>query len=173
MNSTGMTMTMAVGALLLVTAPAGHAQELVVSDPAGDGANAGLDIVAAYVDNRDDRVVARVRFVEDVRGDAIVSVDQRRGTGVRLISEHDPDGETTGYVLPGAFTDLQARRERCSGFRVRWLDDRPVVRMSMPSRCLDSGDYGAIRFAVLTERNGDTDYASGDPVEGSAWIPRG
>ena len=75
--------------------------------------------------------------------------------------------------LPGAFTDRRVAGERCSGFRVRWLDDRPVVRMSMPSRCLDSGDYGAIRFAVLTERGSDTDYAPGGPADASAWIPRG
>ena len=114
-----------------------------------------------------------VRFADDVRGDVIVSVDQRGGTGLRLISEHDPAGETTNYVIPGAFTDRRAEGVRCPGFRARWLEDRPVVRMAMPSRCLDSGDYGAIRFAVLTERGDDTDYASGVPDEGSAWIPRG
>lgn len=102
-----------------------------------------------------------------------MSVDQRGGTGLRLVSEHDPAGETTSYVLPNAFTDLRAREARCPGFRARWFDDRPVVRMVMPSRCLDSGDYGAIRFAVLTERGDDTDYAAGDPGDGSVWIPRG
>jgi hypothetical protein len=161
-----------VSALVLVAAPS-QAQELRVTDPQGDGANKGLDIVAARVDNADDRVVARVRFADDVRGDVIVSVDQRGGTGLRLISEHDPAGKTRNYVIPGAFTDRRAEAVRCPGFRARWLEDRPVVRMAMPSRCLGSGDYGAIRFAVLTERGDDTDYASGVPDEGSAWIPRG
>jgi hypothetical protein len=49
--------------------------------------------------------------------------------------------------------------------------------MVLPSRCLRGGDYGAIRFAVLTERgSGDTDVApesaNGD-IGVSGWIPRG
>ena len=134
----------------------------------------GLDIVAAAVDNRDHRIIARVRYTEAVRGDVIVSVDRRRGQGVRLVSEHRPRGETTSYVLPGAFTDRRVDAEvRCPRFRVRWLEDRPVVRMVLPARCLNAGNYGAVRFAVLTERGADADYAPGEPVAASAWIPRG
>lgn len=163
----------AVSALLLTAAPS-YAQPLRVTDPSGDAAGPGLDIVAATVENRDHRIVARVRFVEAVRGDVIVSVDRRHGTGLRMVSEHRPDGETKSYLVPGAFTDEGAAPAvKCPRFRARWHADRPVVRMSLPARCLNSGNYGAIRFAVLTERGGDTDYAPGDPAGSSDWIPRG
>lgn len=163
--------------MVVLAAPSASAQRVAITDPAGDGANAGLDIVRAAVDNRDDRVVARVRFVEDVRGDLIVSIDRRRGTGLRLVSEHRPDGPTTNSVVVGAFTDRPAEERGqvvdCPGFRVRWLEDRPVARMVLPSSCWHGGDYGALRFAVLTERGGDTDYAPGTPTTVSAWLPRG
>lgn len=162
-----------VSALLLTAVPS-YAQQLSVTDPSGDAVGRGLDIVVANIDNRDHRIVARVRFTDSVRGDVIVSIDRRHGTGLRLISEHRPAGETTNDVEAGAFTDQRAgRRVKCPGFRVRWLTDRPVVRMSLPARCLNSGNYGAVRFAVLTERRSDTDYAPGDPVRSSGWIPRG
>jgi hypothetical protein len=45
--------------------------------------------------------------------------------------------------------------------------------MSLPAACLNSGNYGAVRFAVLTERESDTDYAPGSPTTSSPWIPRG
>jgi hypothetical protein len=48
--------------------------------------------------------------------------------------------------------------------------------MRMPSRCLQDGDYGAIRFSVLTEREADTDLAPERPngtLRSSAWLPRG
>lgn len=162
-----------VGILLALTTPA-QAQRLAVSDPRGDRDGRGLDIVGISVDNRDFAVVVRVRFTRSVRGDVIVSVDPRRETGVRLISEYRPSGETLNYVEPFAFSDVPARGIECSGFRVRWLQDRPVVRMRMPARCLHGGNYGAIRFAVLTERGAsDSDYAPGVPPRTSRWISRG
>lgn len=174
MELKGVVMAAATVSALLLTAAPSYAQELSVTDPSGDADGPGLDIVAAKIDNRDHRIVARVRFTDAVRGDVIVSVDRRHGTGLRLVSEHRPAGETTNFVVPGAFTDQRAAEKvKCPGFRVRWLTDRPVVRMSLPARCLNSGNYGAVRFAILTERRGDTDYAPGDPVRSSDWIPRG
>lgn len=161
------------GILLAMTTPA-QAERLAVSDPRGDRETRGLDMVGISVDNRDFAVVVRVRFTRSVRGDVIVSVDPRRATGVRLISEYRPSGEIRNYVEPFAFSDVAARSVACAGFRVRWLSDRPVVRMRMPARCLNGGSYGAIRFAVLTERGAsDTDYAPGVPPRNSRWVPRG
>ena len=95
-----------------------------------------------------------------------------------MISEYRPGGTTENFVLAGAFTDRGAggRALQCRGFRVRWSDEEPVVTLRMPSRCLDDGDYGAIRFAVLTERGADVDFAPETPrgdVSVSAWVPRG
>ncbi|QIK66367.1 hypothetical protein G7072_08350 [Nocardioides sp. HDW12B] len=163
----------AVGTVAVSVAPVA-AQEGRVTDRRGDAHGRGLDIVAASVDNGRDRLVARVSVVDAVRGDLIVSVEPRRGRGVRLVSEHRPDGETRSYVVPGAFTGRQvASAPRCDGLRVRWFADRGMARMTMPSSCLAGGDYGAVRFAVLTERRRDTDYAPGAAVRASDWIPRG
>jgi hypothetical protein len=42
----------------------------------------------------------------------------------------------------------------------------------MPQACLNGGDYGAVRFAVLTERVSDTDSAPDNASE-TSWISRG
>ena len=169
----GSFMTAATVLGVLLVAPPSDAQQLRVTDPAGDAAGPGLDIVAARVDNRDYRVVARVRFAKDVRGDVIVSLDRRHGKGLRMVSRHRPAGQDKGFVLAGAFTDKGSGADvKCPGFRAGWRGDQPVVRMSLPAHCLNSGAYGAIRFAVLTERRGDTDYAP-EPKGSSRWLPRG
>jgi hypothetical protein len=168
--------TIAAAAASLVASPALAAQ-VTVQDPAGDAANRGLDITRVSVRNLDHSVVVKVRFVESVRGDLIVSIDPRRASGVRLVSEHRPGGETRNAVIAGAFTDRKmpeaANASACRGFRVTWRTDAPVARLRMPSRCLHGGDYGAIRFAVLTERGGDSDYTPETTSGASRWIPRG
>ena len=162
----------AVAAMCL--APPSSAQQVAVADPAGDAEGPGLDIVGARVDNRDYVIVAWVRFEKETRGDVIVSVDRRHGRGLRMVNEHRPSRTDTNYVVPGAFTDKAAGPDvQCHGFRARWQDDRPVVRMRLPADCLNSGSYGAIRFAVLTEKRDDTDYAPESPDDASSWIPRG
>lgn len=159
-------------ATVLSVAPA-HAAEGRISDPRGDRAGRGLDIVSAAVENGRRELVARVHFVDAERGDVIVSVDQRRGTGVRLVSEYRPDGETRSYVVAGAFTDTgRVDDVRCRDFRARWSPKRDLVRMVMPASCLDRGRYDDVRFAVLTERRRDTDYAPGRPLRTSDWIAR-
>lgn len=164
---------------LALTAPAlpASAQRVTVADPAGDATEPGLDIVSATFRNRDRAVVARVAFTEAVRGDLIVSVDPRGATGLRLVSEHRPRRTTRNYIVPGSFTDLAPRPAiRCRGFRVVWNTEIEVARMRMPSRCLHYGNYGALRFAVLTERRNDTDYAPemppGEP-DATGWVRRG
>ncbi|MCW2845672.1 MAG: hypothetical protein JWN22_3588 [Nocardioides sp.] len=170
-------MAATVGTLTLMSTPA-QAQVGSVVDPAGDASGSGLDIVSASVKNLDHTIVARVRFVESVRGDLVVSIDPRGARGVRLVSEYRPVAHTESFVLPGAFTDGSGDDTAvdCPGFRVHGSAERPVARLELPSSCLQDGDFGAIRFAVLTERRGDTDYApekaDGD-LGSSSWIPRG
>ena len=53
-----------------------------------------------------------------------------------------------------------------------WSTDAPTARLVLPRACLNGGDYGAVRFAVLTERGADTDIAPGRS-NGSGWINRG
>lgn len=168
-----------VGALSLVASPALAAQT-TVQDPAGDAANGGLDITRVTVRNLDHAVVVRVGFVKSVRGDLIVSIDPRKARGVRLVSQYRPAGQTKNFVIAGAFTDRATDGEppvlACKGFRVTWSTDAPLATLRMPSKCLHAGDYGAIRFAALTEKDADSDYAPETETAdngSSDWIPRG
>jgi hypothetical protein len=117
-----------------------------------------------------------VRFVEAVRGDLIVSIDPRRARGLRLVSEYRPNGHTRNSIVSGAFTDKNVPDEptvlSCKGFRVTWNVDAAQATLRLPSRCLHDGDYGALRFAVLTERQADSDFTP-DTGSGSDWIARG
>jgi hypothetical protein len=169
-----------VAVLTAAAAPAAPAVAMseTVTDPAGDAVGRGLDVTGVVVRNNDRRIVVRASFVDAVRGDLIVSIDPRGARGVRLVSEHRPNGTTRNSVLPYAFSDGAGERAaRCRGFRVTWDRSAETARMVLPSRCLRSGDYGAVRFAVLTESgSGDTDVApetaNGD-IGVSPWIPRG
>ena len=147
-----------------------------LDDPTGD-AGSGLDVVRSTLDNRDHSIRVTVRFDAAKRGDLIVSVDPRGARGVRLVSAYRPAGTTKNRVLAGAFTDKQLGGGvvECAGFKVRWNADTDRARLTLPSTCLQDGDYGAVRSAVLTERaagGGDADFAPDDEAS-SAWIPRG
>jgi hypothetical protein len=164
--------------LTLMAGPAA-AQQTAVSDPAGDAAGRGLDFTRVAVANRDHRIVVRARFVQTRRGDLIVSIDPRGASGVRLVSEYRPNGTTTNYVVPGAFTARTSDPPTvaCPRFTVVWRPARDLARMTMPSKCLHEGDYGAVRFAFLSERGGgDTDYGPATQegeLGSSRFIPRG
>ena len=165
----------ALTAIVLSAAPA-SAAHLTLDDPSGDASGRGLDVTSATLRNLGHRVVVDVGFVRSVRGDLIVSVDPRHARGLRLISEYRPTGHTRSFVLDGAFGDghvgEHAERVPCRGFRVRWSADQPTVRLTMPAACLHDGDYAAVRYAVLTERGSDTDYAP-DEANSSDWVKRG
>jgi hypothetical protein len=164
--------------LALLAAPAANAQRLAVDDPSGDAPNGELDITRASLANRDYRLVARVTFADNERGDVIVGVDRRHGTGIRMVAHRSADGSVRGRLLPIAFTDHDAGSDvTCRRLMVSWDDDRSRVTLRMPSRCWNDGDYGAVRYAVLTERRGaDSDWAPEGPDgedDTSAWVARG
>lgn len=113
-------------------------------------------------------------------GAVIISVDRRDGTGVRLVTSRRPDGTINGRVYTGAFTDAEeliGGPLPCRGYNVAWDDATSTVKLSMPSSCWNAGDYGALRFAALTEKQGaDSDFAPGSAdgdLTSSAWVPRG
>jgi hypothetical protein len=167
----------AAAVLSLCLASPAHAAVGILDDAEGDAPQGELDIVGARVSNEDHRIVVRVRFDEVRRGELIVSVDPRGARGVRLVSLYRPKLGTKSFVVQGAFTNAPGGSGDvlpCDGFRVRWNDDRDVARLVLPSTCLQDGDYGAVRFAVLTEAaggGGDSDLA---PEDGSTpWIARG
>lgn len=147
-----------------------------VGDAAGDESRDVLDIRSATLDNRERVLVARVRFDRVGRGDAIVSVDRRGGAGLRLVSTRRADGSTRDRLLPGAFTDRGDEvvpPGPCPGFSATWDTRRDTVRFRLPARCWNGGDYGDVRFTVLTERRGgDADIAP-DRRPASRWVARG
>lgn len=157
--------------LLLGVGPA-SAQKVVVDDPAGDASNHSIDFTKVNVDNGDHSVVAKLRLYSASAGALIISVKPRQARGVRLVSLYDPVGHTSNYVADGAFGDPHPSDEPvpCHGYRVRWSMDHPVVTLKLPSSCLNGGDYGALKFAVLTE---DNDGGDADDAGPTGWVPRG
>jgi hypothetical protein len=146
------------------------AQEATMSDPAGDTLARGLDVTRVKLANNDHSIVTTVRFVETRRDELIVFLDPRgRHPGVTMVSQYRPKGTTRNFVLSNAPSD-ERPRVRCPGFEVVWRPARDLARMTLPSTCLRHGDYGAVRFAFLTERDAaDIDFSS----EMSPFIPRG
>src|SRR4028119_768589 len=136
-------------ALALASGPA-NAQSAAIDDPVGDASVGGLDVTRAVMDNRDYAIVARVVFDRLVRSDLIVSVDRRKGTGVRLVSLYRPNGTTRSFVARSAFTDREGStdRIRCPGFRVNWDNAANTATMRLPSGCFNHDRFGAVRFAV-------------------------
>lgn len=168
--------TLALGTLaaVLLTAGSAAAQQVVVDDPAGDAGDNAIDFTRVSIDNGDRLVVARLRLENAEPGNVlIISVDPRGARGVRLISEYDPVGHTTNYVVDGAFGEKRPGRQPldCRGFRVNWSAQHPVVTLKLPSRCLNDGDYGAVRFAALTE--GGESGGDADDMRKTDWVPRG
>ena len=155
-------------ATLALTPGPAIAQRATVADPAGDAAGRGLDVMNVRVANNDQSIVTMVRFVQTRRGELIVFLDPRGPhRGVAMVSRYRPKGTTTNFVLSNSTNDT---RVKCPGFTVAWRPGRDLARMRLPSTCLRRGDYGAIRFAFLTERDAaDVDFSSA----WSPFIPRG
>lgn len=164
-----------VGVLVFSAAPA-HAAQLTVSDDSRDAVGRGLDITSAQLSNRDKAVVATVAFDQNVRGAVIVSLDARNGSGLRIVHKHRLNSLDRTFVLPGSFTQ-EGDDSRCRAVSGDWRPRAASVTLRLPARCLDEGNYGAVRFAVLTEGgSGDTDFAPDTSHQGpdvTAWIPRG
>lgn len=173
---TAATTATAAGVLILAAAPA-QAQQVSVTDPAGDSSGRGLDITGAQIRNRDSAILSSVSFARDVRGDVIVSLGARHGSGVRVVYEHRIDRLDRTYVVAGAFTPARAADSVCEGASGDWHPRSASVTLRLPSHCLDDGDYGAVRAAVLTEgRGADVDFApeqDNGNFDFTDWIPRG
>lgn len=163
--------------MFMLAAAAAQGARLSVPDPAGNYTGPGLDITSAQVRNRDSAVVATVAFDRDVRGDVIVSLDARRGSGLRIVHRHRLERRDRTFVVPGSFHQPGGSSEGCRGVSGDWHPRSASMTLRLPARCLDDGNYGAVRFAVLTEgRRGDTDYTPEARRENSGvseWIARG
>ena len=157
--------TALIGATLAGT-PSASAVDSSVGDAAGDGDQRVLDVTGLRLRNDDDAVRAAVRFVRSGGGHVIVYL-QQRGEG-RFVSGiyvvHRPQGDDRVRLLTSDGV------ETCRGLRARFDDDAGRVAFRLPSRCLENGDYGALRASVLTERLDGSDV---DSTRRTAWTPRG
>lgn len=158
--------------LVLATAGGAMAAQLNVNDAANDNARKGLDIVEASIGNRDRAVVATVSFRKERLGSVIVAVKSRNHGAVVLVVKHQANQDRVFF-----FT--RNDEGKCPRLRVDWMAKQAAVQFRMPARCLNGGNYGAIKTWVLTEGAGggsDVDYA---PVNGKGrltytpWISRG
>jgi hypothetical protein len=148
-------------------------QTVRVSDPAGDGLKGrSLDITAVRVANRDHAIVVTISVVQVVRGDL----------GVRMRARGDDHRETAAVLSTHrAHHDTNrlftvAGEQPCRGLRVRWDRTQEQVRVRVPSRCVDDGNYGALRVKVIFEIGSDADVAPQGPHGGwryTDWVSRG
>jgi len=179
-RSLGATVALSVAGVLLGAAPA-SAQDLAVTDPLGDVGINTLDILSVTLKSGDRSIVAAIEVEDATRdGNLTVSVDPRGGTGVRIVSKFRATGGTKSYVLRRAFTDkgTSSKKVKC---KVKVGDGwsgagNPVITLRIPSRCVAGGNYGALRFAAVSDLGGDRDLA---PVTKrgrlgvSGWVARG
>ena len=159
---------------LFATAGPARAQRLAVDDVAGDAVGAGLDITRVAFSNRDRAVVTRVTFTRDRPGDVLVLIRARHGSAVGIVSEHRRRGPDETFCV----TFHDGDEGPCRGVTSQWSRSAAELRLRMPSRSLQEGDYGAVRGWAMTELRQDamdSDYAperNGD-LAPTGWIPRG
>ncbi|MCZ3387955.1 MAG: hypothetical protein LH645_02260 [Actinomycetia bacterium] len=132
--------------LAVSVAPAASAAELPTTDPSGDNAGPGLDIVGASVDNGADALVATMSFRKVRSGAAIVGI-KAKGLGlVRLASKRHDDGTSRDFLLNAA------GRITCDGFVATWGETSSSLTFTVPSTCLWGNDYSTVRAPwILTE----------------------
>jgi hypothetical protein len=167
-----MRLKLALAALLivassLVASPA-SAEQITVTDPAGDGAHGQrLDITSITVLNRDRAIVTVISFARATRGDLGVRFqtrDDRRREWAAVFTRHRFRGDRTWY---GQYGEVQM----CRRIAVVWNHDTDTVRVRLPSRCFRGGDYGAVHVKVITELGSDADLAPKNVAGKWIWTP--
>ena len=169
------TVGVALSASLLVMPTAAEARSVVVLDRAGDTAEPGLDTTRARFGNRDHVVVTTLTFTADRPGKVIVAIGtrDRRVTAV-IESRHRRQGPDDVLLF-----NPRGTARPCSGLTSKWQRPSATLRIRLSARCVQGGDYGAIRAWVLTEPlhdYGDVDYAPEDArgdLAFTEWLPRG
>ncbi|HEX5018768.1 MAG TPA: hypothetical protein VFX15_14415 [Actinomycetes bacterium] len=160
----GLTTSLIAGLVLVGATPA-SAEVMALTDPSGDKSRPGLDIVAVDLNNNDYRLMTTVDYASHRSGKTIVGVRARKVGLIRIVNLHDSDGTDRSFVLDST------GRVRCNGIRAGWDAEDAELTVSVPSRCLWSGNYGSVTPWVLTEpldSGSDVDVLTTD-----AWVARG
>jgi hypothetical protein len=163
-------------AALALGAPSAQAESLAISDPSGD-ATGPLDLTGATFDNGPSRVVVTVAVDRVSTGNVGVDVQTRGGPGLVIGAFRRPGGRSVVRAFAGNFGGDVEARVHCRGLSARWDVRRATVRITLPGRCLAGGEYGDLRFVLLSEdrQNDDSDVAPahGDRYHPTRWISRG
>jgi hypothetical protein len=163
-------------AVLVVSAPvAALGATTSITDPAGDGTKGPrLDVTSATLDNRARGIRIRVEVEKVSKGDVLVLLKLKGHKRFTVLSEYDPKEGTVSNFIGGG--DQPAL---CPQITAAWSTSENFVRLRIPGKCLDGGDYDEARFKLLTEANGpaDTDLAPAagddDKWRWSAYAARG
>ncbi len=149
--------------LVLSLAPTASAAELSTTDPSGDNAGRGLDIVGASVDNGAEALSATVSFRKVRSGAAIVAI-KAEGVGlIRLASKRHDDGTSRDFILNAA------GRITCDGFVATWDESAASLTFTVPSTCLWDGKYATVRAPwILTEVLKGSDVDDAGPINAIA-----
>jgi len=157
---------------VLISASGAMAEQLTVTDDANDNMGRGLDIIQASVSNRDQSVVATVFFRKDRLGDVVVALRTRHHGTVGLAVKHRSGPDKVSFLT-------RHDNVKCPHLQVDWMPKQAAVEFRMPARCLNGGNYGAVKTWVLTEGahgGSDTDYApvnTHGKLTYSRWVSRG
>lgn len=171
MTSPRTVLTSLVVTLCLAVAAPAQAQSLRFTDRAGDTPGHGMDIVASTIRNGDRGLSTTVWFEEAMRGELILGL-RWRGGGTTVVSRHRPRRGDSNFLFTG-------EKQVCKRLRVSWDHAADKATVRVPSRCLDGGNYGAVRAFLLTEdvrRGGDVDLAPESADREWHWtrrVPRG
>lgn len=140
-------------------------QTVHVSDPAGDGLKGQrLDITTVKLANRDHSIVVTIAVVHVAYGDLGVRMKARGDSGetALITSLHRSGGDTNRLVTA-------AGEKQCKALHVSWNEATDRVRVRVPSRCVDGGDYGAVRVKTIFEIGSDADFAPKGPKGSWRW----
>jgi hypothetical protein len=165
----------ALSAALVVIPSAAEAEHATLIDATGDTGAPGLDITSVRFGNRDHAVFTTMTFTEDVPGTVVVAIGTRDRRFAAIVgTKHRQQGPDRTFLLTRRGTPRP-----CPGLASEWKRQAATLQLRLPARCMQRGNYGAIRAWVLTETlhsGGDVDYAPETPrgsITFSEWIPRG
>jgi hypothetical protein len=165
----------ALAATLVLIPAVADAQHVTVVDAPGDTGAPGLDITSVRFGNRDHAIFTTMTFTRDRPGKVIVAIGTKDQKFAAIIgSRHRQQGPDQTFL-----SSRRGAHRSCPGLASEWKRQSATLQLRLPARCVQRGNYGAIRAWLLTEplhSGGDTDYAP-ETRRGSItftnWIPRG
>jgi len=159
------TATVTATAIVMLGASPALADSDTLSDPAGEVELRFLDITEASVNNGERSIQASITFAEDRRGTVIVGVETRFHGVWRIVNKHRDSAPDRTFLVN------EEGRVACDGLTGSWDRSTATAEYTLPSRCINDGNFGAIKPWLLTEPlNSGSD---GDLTGFRNWIARG